>query len=1265
MNPIKKLLALTAIGFAAMQAQAQNARVQVIHNAPDPAVKFVDVWADVAGMPMQLLNNFEFRTATSYINLPAGVDIRIGFADSSSQNISDTISGLGLTVNLTANETYVVLAQGNVGSGFASNPDGVNNGFGLNIFAGARETANTPGNVDFIINHGSPDAITVDVKVQGTSTLLADDIRYLDFAPYVSVPQGRYILDVTPGNSNFAAFTIDANLNGLAGGSAVVFASGYLDPSANNNGPAFGIFAALADGSVVQLSQPTTKVQVIHNSADPAAASVDVYATYGLTSVKVLDDFNFRSATPFVDLPAKTDLTISFAAANSTSIADTLAGLSTTVNLDTNVNYVVFARGVIGTGFAANPDAISTAFGLSAFVGQTSAVNSNNFDLAVFHGSTDAPAIDAYVQGLGQVVNDLAYTSNTAYLNLPAGTFFLDVTASNSTTPLFTYEVNTNALLGQSGVAFASGFLNPSANNNGESFGLFVALANGTVVELSVPTTKVQVIHNSADPAAASVDVYATYGLTSVKVLDDFNFRSATPFVDLPAKTDLTISFAAANSTSIADTLAGLSTTVNLDTNVNYVVFARGVIGTGFAANPDAISTAFGLSAFVGQTSAVNSNNFDLAVFHGSTDAPAIDAYVQGLGQVVNDLAYTSNTAYLNLPAGTFFLDVTASNSTTPLFTYEVNTNALLGQSGVAFASGFLNPSANNNGESFGLFVALANGTVVELSVPTTKVQVIHNSADPAAASVDVYATYGLTSVKVLDDFNFRSATPFVDLPAKTDLTISFAAANSTSIADTLAGLSTTVNLDTNVNYVVFARGVIGTGFAANPNGISTEFGLSALVGQTTGANPNNFDLAVFHGSTDAPAIDAYIQGVGQVVNDAAYTDVVPYQSLPQGAFYLDLTLSNSTTSIFTYSVNTTGLGGQAGIVFASGFLDPDANNNGEEFGLFLALANGTVVELEAPTALVQAIHNSAAPGAASVDVYASFGLNTFLLIDDFNFRTATPFVDVPAQTPVYLAIAPANSTSIADSIAGLGTIVTLEEGNAYTLMAIGNVGTGFAANPDGVSTAFRLLAADNAPITANSGSGIDIRVIHGSTDAPTVDVEARGVALLVDNARFGDVYPTFNVPSNTYTLDVKTADGNTIVKSYSAPLSGFNNVGLTVFASGYLDSTTNNNGAAFGLFAVSPQGLVIALPEVASNVSTQNITLNSLNAYPNPASEFVIVKNYNEDLLITDMAGKAIRTVRAEVGSSETRISVADLPNGVYFISSINSIPVKIVVKH
>lgn len=43
----------------------------------------------------------------------------------------------------------------------------------------------------------------------------------------------------------------------------------------------------------------TARVQVIHNSADAAAAEVDVYINADLA----LDDFAFRTATPFLDLP--------------------------------------------------------------------------------------------------------------------------------------------------------------------------------------------------------------------------------------------------------------------------------------------------------------------------------------------------------------------------------------------------------------------------------------------------------------------------------------------------------------------------------------------------------------------------------------------------------------------------------------------------------------------------------------------------------------------------------------------------------------------------------------------------------------------------------------------------------------------------------------------------------------------------------------------------------------------------------------------------
>ena len=46
-------------------------------------------------------------------------------------------------------------------------------------------------------------------------------------------------------------------------------------------------------------SSSTARLQVIHNAADPAAATVDIYVNNTL----FIDDFNFRTATPFVDVP--------------------------------------------------------------------------------------------------------------------------------------------------------------------------------------------------------------------------------------------------------------------------------------------------------------------------------------------------------------------------------------------------------------------------------------------------------------------------------------------------------------------------------------------------------------------------------------------------------------------------------------------------------------------------------------------------------------------------------------------------------------------------------------------------------------------------------------------------------------------------------------------------------------------------------------------------------------------------------------------------
>ena len=96
--------------------------------------------------------------------------------------------------------------------------------------------------------------------------------------------------------------------------------------------------------------------------------------------------------------------------------------------------------------------------------------------------------------------------------------------------------------------------------------------------------------------------------------------------------------------------------------------------------------------------------------------------------------------------------------------------------------------------------------------------------------------------------------------------------------------------------------------------------------------------------------------------------------------------------------------GGQAIKVMASGLLSGTPS-----FGLYAVFADGTVAALPlAPVARLQVIHNSPSP---TVDIYANGGL----LVDDFEYRKATPFIFVPAGVPINVGVALASSSSVSD----------------------------------------------------------------------------------------------------------------------------------------------------------------------------------------------------------------------------------------------------------
>ncbi len=446
----------------------------------------------------------------------------------------------------------------------------------------------------------------------------------------------------------------------------------------------------------------TAKLQVIHNCADAAASQVDVYVNGNLT----LNDFGFRKSTPFLDLPAGVNINVGIAPASSTSINDTIASFN--YNLMNGSKYVLVASGIVSpSGYSPSP-----AFNLEVFpMGRLTASNPANTDVLVMHGSTDAPTVDVKLPLGATLINDISYPSfTTDYLELPTADYNIQVRNAAGTDVVAEYQapLSTLSLQGQALVVLASGFLNPANNSGGAGFGLWAALATGgDLVQLpsvATTTTRVQVIHNCADAAAATVDVW----LNETLLIDNFQFRTSSPFIDAPAGVSLDVTIQPANS---VDTTNGLArfTFANLSASSKYILVANGTV----SASGYTPVQPFNLDVFAaGQEASGNPLNTNVLVYHGATDAPTVDI-VAGPTTLVNDIAYAAfDAAYLQLPTADYQISVTDASGAFTVATYSapLATLNLGGASLVALASGFLTPANNSNGADFGIWVAQPTG---------------------------------------------------------------------------------------------------------------------------------------------------------------------------------------------------------------------------------------------------------------------------------------------------------------------------------------------------------------------------------------------------------------------------------------------------------------------------------------------------------------------------------------------------------------------------
>jgi hypothetical protein len=1257
MKNTKLFLAVMLAGFSSLSVvQAQTARLEVIHNAADGIASVVDVYVNGGATPF--IDDFEFRTTSGFVDVPAGVDLNIGIALSTSTGPGDILFMLP-AINLVEGETYIAIANGIVSpTGYM--PSSVMAPFGLDVFAAGQEGATGgAGTNDVLVYHGATDAPNVNVAETALSAgaVVVPNIAYSEFQEYLALGVEDYTLQVQAASSGGAVAAFDAPLAtlGFDGAALTILASGFLDPSVNSGGPAFGLWVSTGvAGPLLQLPTPTARLEVIHNSPDPLAAIVDIF----IDGNEAISDLAFRTTTGFIDIPAGMPLSIEVAP-DGAGLAGALPAIDIPF-LASGETYIAIANGFAdGTNFSPAP-----SFALDIYTGarEAAAAGAGANDVLVYHGSTDAPTVDVdeLVATMGaEVVSDLSYGEFiTNYLELGVANYTLQVQADASGAAVAAYYAAL-ADLGLDGTALtvlASGFLSPNTpvgTNVGPAFGLFVSTGvAGPLLELQAPTARVEIIHNAADTLLDVVDVYVNGDLA----VPGFEFRTSTGFIDLPAGMPLDINAAPAG--------VGLGGSVDLADipflfpDSTYITIANGTVSPGYI-TPQPL----GLGVYVGAREAVTSGllNTDVLVYHGSTDAPNVDVNELSVvsGQIIDDLGYGMfEDDYLGLPTANYLLQITGAGSPVGIAAYDAPLAALNleGAAITVLASGFFNP--DNEGAGFGLWVSTgAAGPLVELPSPEARIEIIHNSSDAAAAVVDVF----VNGEEAVPDFAYRTSTGFITLPAGMPLSIEIAPDGAG-----LAGALPAINipfLASGETYIAIANGIVsGSGYAPDATAAPFALDIYADAREVADGGAGTNDVLVYHGATDAPMVDVDELSVvmGEVVNDLSYSEFQGYLALGVEDYMLQVQAASSGGAVaaFDAPLATLGVDGAALTVIASGFLVPSVNSNGPAFGLWVSTgAAGPLLELPMSMARLEVIHNSADAGAAVVDVFVNGGE----LIPDFAFRTTTGFIDVPAGMPLSIEVAP-DGAGIAGALPSID-IPFLGSGETYIAIANGILpgSTGYSETP-----AFGLdIYAEAREAATSGGTNTDVLVYHGSTDAPTVDVSETGfpAGLLVNDISYGEFNADgyLELASVNYELTIQDETGAVNVATFSAPLATLMTEGaaLTVLASGFLSPEDDNNGAGFGLWvSLGTEGDLIPLSNVTGIEDVESISNASL--YPNPTNDnatlfFDLTDDTNINLEVVNMMGQQV-VVRSfgEMLSGNHRVEIpaSELTAGFYFIN-------------
>ena len=479
----------------------------------------------------------------------------------------------------------------------------------------------------------------------------------------------------------------------------------------------------------------------------------------------------------------------------------------------------------------------------------------------------------------------------------------------------------------------------------------------------------------------------------------------------------------------------------------------------------------------LGCTGTASNTDAALRVVHLAPTAPDVDVFLDGdTRPVVDALRFGRSTPYLDLPSGTYQVDVSpagGSPDTSVLRLDEVSLGAA-DYTAVAYGSSDVR--------------ALLLEEPSDVPSGSTSLRIAHLAEEIGAVEISAEGS------TLVENLAYGTASRVITLaPSAPQIAID---ADRDGEPDLLFQLPA---LQANRHQNVFAV-ADDAGLAL---AIQSGFGDLTFVRPGTLPGDEESAVRVVHLSPDAPNVDVFVDdGAAPAFADLPFAQGTTAATLPAGTYDFAVSAAGTTAADAVLRADGVALaGGSSYTVVAI-----------DELASISALLLEDDFSPVAPSSIrLRAIH--AAAGVGTVDLYAQREDGTFQqLVDALDFGTAADPIEVDAG----------RQTLGLD--ADLDGVVDL----AFELPSLvaGTIANVFAARDD-AGTVFALaqlrdgntLRIDATTPEIPQGS---IRVLHLSPDAPNVDVFVNGNdEPAITNLEFGDGTGSIDLPAGNYRFDV------------------------------------------------------------------------------------------------------------------------------------------------